>query len=605
MKNGNGMISRLFFSLLPVQIMVIAMGSINSIVDGAMAGRLIGAEAVGVIGLYCGMVWLLNAIGSVLLGGTAVLCGRYMGKGDLRKTEGVFSLNLTITFLIGAFLTLASVLCPGLIASILGANERLEADLITYIVGYGIGILPMLLAQQLAAFLQLERQNLIGYAGVAGMIISNVVSDYLFVSAFQMGIWGLALATTFSNIVYFVILLPYYFTSKAQLRYGIGRIAWSDFGDMIKIGFPGALLIFCLAFRNVAINRILLTYSGETGLSAMAAYGMVNGFFVAYCCGNGAVIRMLISVFSGEEDKFSMRRALRIVMTKGLLLSFVVSGVAALASPLITSFFFPDTATEVYGITNQLMIIMALCIPLILICQVITNYLQALDHRLYVNFISAFDGFFAMVIPSLILAPLFGVMGIWLANPIGIILTILMGPLYNLLYWKRLPKTVDEVMFIKPDYGIPADCLLDREIHDLAEVTEASEETQSFCKRNGMDGRHAYYAALCLEEMTANVIQHGFGHDSKKHYLSTTVFFKDGGITLRIKDDCIAFDPSELAKITSGDQSFSNIGIRMVYSIADSVEYRNMLGLNVLTLTIGDQKIFSEKIVDKAIYNIV
>ena len=91
MKNNSGMISRIFFSLLPVQIMVLAMGSINSIVDGTMAGRLIGANAVGVIGLYYAMVSLLNAIGAVLLGGTAVLCGRYMGKGDLKKTEGVFS----------------------------------------------------------------------------------------------------------------------------------------------------------------------------------------------------------------------------------------------------------------------------------------------------------------------------------------------------------------------------------------------------------------------------------------------------------------------------------------------------------------------------------
>ena len=33
------MFKRLFFKLLPVQILIIAMGSINSIVDGAVAGR--------------------------------------------------------------------------------------------------------------------------------------------------------------------------------------------------------------------------------------------------------------------------------------------------------------------------------------------------------------------------------------------------------------------------------------------------------------------------------------------------------------------------------------------------------------------------------------
>jgi len=32
-------ITRLFFRLLPVQIMLVAIGSINSIIDGAIAGK--------------------------------------------------------------------------------------------------------------------------------------------------------------------------------------------------------------------------------------------------------------------------------------------------------------------------------------------------------------------------------------------------------------------------------------------------------------------------------------------------------------------------------------------------------------------------------------
>lgn len=71
------MFKRLFFKLLPVQILILAMGSINSIVDGAVAGRFIDAESVGVICLYFTMVNVLAAVGSVLLGGSSILCGRY------------------------------------------------------------------------------------------------------------------------------------------------------------------------------------------------------------------------------------------------------------------------------------------------------------------------------------------------------------------------------------------------------------------------------------------------------------------------------------------------------------------------------------------------
>lgn len=36
-----------------------------------------------------------------------------------------------------------------------------------------------------------------------------------------------------------------------------------------------------------------------------------------------------------------------------------------------------------------------------------------------------------------------------------------------------------------------------------------------------------------------------------------------------------------------GADPFKNIGIRLVYGLADEVEYQNMLGLNVLTIQIS------------------
>ena len=49
LKSRNDLISRLFFSLLPVQVLIYAMGFINTIVDGIMAGRFIDSTTVGVV----------------------------------------------------------------------------------------------------------------------------------------------------------------------------------------------------------------------------------------------------------------------------------------------------------------------------------------------------------------------------------------------------------------------------------------------------------------------------------------------------------------------------------------------------------------------------
>ena len=154
------MLTRLFYRLLPVQVAIIAAGSINAIVDGIVAARFIDASTVGVIGLYYTMLRVLEAAGAILLGGVSVLSGRYLGSGRIDKTRGVCSLGMAAALVFGALLTAVSFIAPGMIADLLGANAQLRDSLAVYAVGYAIGIIPQLVAQQIAASLQLERQTI-------------------------------------------------------------------------------------------------------------------------------------------------------------------------------------------------------------------------------------------------------------------------------------------------------------------------------------------------------------------------------------------------------------------------------------------------------------
>ena len=86
--------------------------------------------------------------------------------------------------------------------------------------------------------------------------------------------------------------------------------------------------------------------------------------------------------------------------------------------------------------------------------------------------------------------------------------------------------------------------------------------------------------------MVVNVIDHGFTKDRKDHSVDVRVVCKDNEVILRIKDDCVPFDPKERNHLTEGGDAVSNIGIRMIYSIANNIKYQNLFGLNVLTIRI-------------------
>ena len=89
-----------------------------------------------------------------------------------------------------------------------------------------------------------------------------------------------------------------------------------------------------------------------------------------------------------------------------------------------------------------------------------------------------------------------------------------------------------------------------------------------------------------MEEMAGNIVTHGFGKDEKKHSVDIRVIHKEDDVILRIRDNCEAFNPSEHAKLMDPGDMGKNVGIRLVYSMASSVSYQNLLGMNVLTMRI-------------------
>ena len=584
-RQENQLLINLVFRLLPVQALIVAMGSINSLVDGVAAARSISPAMIGVIGLYYSLLRILEAVSAVLLGGSAVLCGRYMGRGKIDKTTGIFSLNLSMAFICGAVVTILSLAVPSHMADWLGADQTLKNGLIPYIQWYAIGILPMLLGQQLASFLQLEHQGKRCYIGITAMILTNIGLDILLVVFLKMDFMGLALATSISNWVYFLILVTYYFSREAQLSFHFSSILWSDFPTLVMIGFPGALLVFCLAARSLVINRVLLIYSGNEGLAAMTVFNMISGLLLALPLGAGAVVRMLTSVNVGEEDKESVILLIRIMYTYVLAATVAVGLAVFLFSRQLAGLFFADPASEVFSITKQFFSIYSVCIPLVLACAVSSNYFQAIGHIWFVNVLSVFDGFLAMVIPALLLAPVLGATGVWLSILIGIIITALLSPIYSILRCKSVPASLSEWLLIPqvfPENGKRFAVTLNH----AREISSVAERVQAFCELSHIGHVIASNAALCMEEMALNIFQHGFRGNRRNHSVDLRVIIRDKRVILRIKDNGIPFNPKEFVEMLRENSPYKNIGTRIVHGLASDITYQNLIGLNVLTLVI-------------------
>ena len=230
--------------------------------------------------------------------------------------------------------------------------------------------------------------------------------------------------------------------------------------------------------------------------------------------------------------------------------------------------------------------ILPLFMPLSIICMHFTCYGQASGKNVLVHLLGLLDGVVCVAGFTALLIPALGMNSVYIANPLNGLVTTLTILVYAWVRKKKFPRSMDELMVIPDDFGAPENERMDLSVRSMEGVVSIAERVQSFCLGHGIDARRAYLAGLSMEEMAGNIVDHGFSKDSKSHSVDVRVVHKGDDVILRIKDDCVPFDPGERQKLAEDDDVTKNIGIRMVFKIARDVQYQNILGLNVLTIRI-------------------
>ena len=319
----------------------------------------------------------------------------------------------------------------------------------------------------------------------------------------------------------------------------------------------------------------------------MPAFSAVNTFGCLYCAvylGMGSAIRLLSSVYAGEEDRESLRILMKTALTKGLA---AVAGVALLtfllAEPFTRIFFSP--ADGAYGPALLFFRIFPLSVPVSAFFIFFNNYYQSMGRMRIVNFLSTMDGVVSNSLISLALAPLMGYLGVWIAQVAAGILTALMIPVCAGIVLRRIPRGLKDLMLLPEDFGVPEEDRMELTVTDTAQALQTSGQVIDFCLAHGTDRRRAAAAGLCLEEMAVNVIQHGFrpGHEDR---VMVRVVYKEDSLMIRLKDSCPPFNPKERAELFDPEDRAHNVGIRLAARLSKKMEYEFILGLNVLTLTL-------------------
>ena len=577
---------RLFFSMVPVQILLVMCSGINIIIDSTFASNLIGPDAMAVTGLYGPFSKILDSLNVLMFSGAQILCGKYLGENMVKKARSIFSIDIFTVIVLGIIGTVLCLFFPAVPAMLsVKTSNPLYQDLIQYFRGIGGGILPFMLGTQFTSFLQLEKKEKIGYFSIAGMFVTNAVCDYLFIKVLNMGIFGLGLATAAGNWVSCIVPGIHFISKKASFRLITSDISSRDFREILKYGFPASLSQLMLAVRGMILNAIILNFVGNSGMSAFSAVGSFGYLYWAIPAGMTSALITLASIYTGEKDKSAIELLMRIYLRKAVPLVCLSSLILALLAVPLTNLYFHDPSSDVYRMALLGFIIFPLSSPGSSIIIGIRDLWRCMEHHIAVHVVNILDGLILVAGMSLLLVIPFGMTGLWIAQTASGILLVFIILIMTWIREKHFPNKISILCGYPKGFGVEDKDRLNLSIHNREEAINISEQVISFCRQHGVDEHISMKSGLCVEELAVNIVEHGFSARSNS-VVDISVTWTGEDLIIKFKDNCRSFNPEECDIMFNPEDPAHNIGIRIVKKLCKEMEYHSLLGLNVFSIKI-------------------
>ena len=122
---------------------------------------------------------------------------------------------------------------------------------------------------------------------------------------------------------------------------------------------------------------------------------------------------------------------------------------------------------------------------------------------------------------------------------------------------------------------------------DLAELRRLAAQIEDFGRTCGLDRESVLKLNLVLEELTANIIVHGYRGEGE-HFIHIRLELMNQDLRVQIEDEAEPFDPLQ-QKMPDIDRPLDKrpiggLGILFVRQLIDELDYRRERGRNILTM---------------------
>ncbi len=423
MTKGNPMKTILAFSVPFIFGTIFQM--LYNTVDTMVVGRFVGSQALAAVGgagiSYNVMMMLINGF----MNGASVVVAQAFGSNDreaVRKGYATSCLLIAATGLV--FTVLGECLALPLLRVLKTPEDVIDGSLLYLRIMY-IGILATGLYNGFAAFLRAVGDSTTPLVALVISSCLNVALDLVFVLILKQGIAGVAFATILSQAVSGVYCRQRMHRQIPELLPAKGEFALDPTAakEMVRIGLPAAFSSAVVTLSVMLIQRAVNSY-GSTVLAAYTAEEKVAQICYSLSYSIGVATGTFIGQNKGAGLTDRIKEGLRAGTVLSLLYHGAVTVLILLLSRQLIGIFTVDE--EVIDIAVEVLRITAIASPLLGLNFVFQNFLRNVSDVRPTIWMSCAEVLSRGALPYA-LGARFGYRGIWLATPIGWLLSFLIG----------------------------------------------------------------------------------------------------------------------------------------------------------------------------------
>lgn len=286
-----------FAKYVAPSVLAFALSGVYAIVDGFFVGQSIGDAGLSAINVAFPVVSLIQALGTGIGMGGAVLWSVRRGTDDGSSSRYVRT-TLWLLLFVSAIMTACYPLA-GPILRLFGAERAIFSFGEEYLRVIMLGAVFQIFATGVVPLIRNAGGAVFAFLTMVSGFVANIFLDYLFVWVLEMGTEGAAIATILGQTITAVEAIAYLLWKKLPFFGSLAKFG-SCAISVARVGIAPFGLTLSPMISLMLINRFCMLYEGEAAVACYAciAYAVTIVQMLLQGVGDGS--QPLISQYFGE-----------------------------------------------------------------------------------------------------------------------------------------------------------------------------------------------------------------------------------------------------------------------------------------------------------------